>query len=75
MQMSPGDLNDIDRQVHRRWTIGFGIVYGTIALVFVGLIASHPPISTAVVTQVEGIRSAEATGAMPVVAKNTKRSP
>jgi hypothetical protein len=73
MQMSPGDVNEFDRQVYRRWIIAFGIVYGTIALVFIGMIVSHPPITTEVVTQVEGIKSAEATGSMPVVSKSTKR--
>lgn len=65
MQMSPSDLNDDDRRVHRRWTIAFGIVYGTIALVFVTAVALHPPITTEVVTKVEGIKSAEAMGPVP----------
>jgi uncharacterized membrane protein HdeD (DUF308 family) len=73
MQMSPNDVNEADRQVHRRWTIAFGIVYGTIALVFAGLIVNHPPITTAVVNQVEGIKSAEVTGAMPVVSRRAER--
>ena len=74
MQMSPNDVNETDRQVHRRWTIAFGIVYGMIALVFAGLIVNHPPITTAVVNQVEGIKSAEVTGVMPVVSRRAERS-
>jgi hypothetical protein len=74
MQMSPGDLNDSDRQVYRRWTIAFGIVYGTIALVFAGLIVSHPPITAEAVTQVESMKSAEATGPIPDVSRIAKRS-
>jgi hypothetical protein len=73
MQMSPGDVSESDRQVYRRWTIAFGIVYGMIALVFVGMIVSHPPITTEVVTRVEGIKSAEATGSIPVVSKSAER--
>jgi xanthine/uracil permease len=45
MQMSSGNLNESDRQVYRRWSVAFGIVYGIIALVFAGLIASQPPIA------------------------------
>jgi hypothetical protein len=74
MQVSPGDLNDTDHQVYRRWSVAFGIVYGIIALVFVGLIVSHPPITTEAVMQVEGIKSAEAIGPIPVVSNSTKRS-
>jgi hypothetical protein len=69
MQMSPNDLNDSDRRVYRRWTIAFGIVYGIIALVFVGLIASHPPITAEVVAQVEGMKSAEVAGRIPDVSR------
>jgi hypothetical protein len=74
MQMSPGDLNDSDRQLYRRWTIVFGIVYGTIAMVFAVLIINHPPISAEVVTRIEGMKSAEATVPIPVVSSSTKRS-
>jgi uncharacterized membrane protein HdeD (DUF308 family) len=74
MQMAPNDLNEIDRQAHRRWTVAFGIVYGTIALVFAGLIVNHPPITTAVVNQVEGVKSAEVTGMASDVSRTTKRT-
>jgi hypothetical protein len=73
MQMSPNDLNDSDRQVYRRWTIAFGIAYGMIALVFVGLIASHPPITAEAVTQVEGMKSAEVAGPIPDVSRIAKK--
>ena len=66
MQMSPGDLNDSDRQVYRRWSIAFGVAYGIIALVFAGLIINHPRITAEAVAQVEGVKSAEATGSIPV---------
>jgi hypothetical protein len=75
MQMSPGELNEADRQVYRRWTIAFGIVYSAIALAFVGAIVSHPPITTEVVARVEGIKSAEATSPTLVVSKSVKRIP
>jgi hypothetical protein len=65
MQMSPNDLNDEDRRVHRRWTIGFAVVYGTIALVLLTVVAFHPPITTDIAIKVEGIKSAEATGSIP----------
>jgi len=71
MQMSPNDLNESDRQVYRRWTVAFGIVYGIIALVFAGLIANHPPITAEAVARVEGMKSAEATGTVPVLPKGT----
>jgi hypothetical protein len=74
MQMSPNDLNETDRQVYRRWTIAFGIAYGAIALVFAGAIVSHPPITTEVVNRVEGIKSAQVTGAAPVASRSTRRS-
>jgi hypothetical protein len=70
MQMSPGDLNDADRQVYRRWSVAFGIVYGIIALIFAGLIINHSPITAEVTAQVEGMKSAEATGPIPVVPKS-----
>jgi hypothetical protein len=73
MQVSPGDLNDTDRQVYRRWSVAFGIIYGIIALVFAGLIVSRPPITTEAVIQVEGIKSAEAIGPIPVVSNSAKR--
>jgi len=63
--MFPGDLSDDDRQVHRRWSIAFGIVYGTIALMFMGLVAFHPPITTEVAMKVESAKPAEATGSIP----------
>jgi hypothetical protein len=69
MQMSPNDLNDSDRQVYRRWTIAFGMI----ALVFVGLIASHPPITAEVVAQVEGMKSAEVAGPIPDVSRIAKK--
>jgi hypothetical protein len=65
MQTSPNDLNDEDRRVHRRWTIGFAVVYGTIALVLLAVVAFHPPITTDIAIKVEGIMSAEATGSIP----------
>jgi hypothetical protein len=69
MQTSPNDLNDDDRRVHRRWSVAFGLVYGTIALTFVAVVALHPPITTEIVTKIEGIKSAEATGSIPSVSK------
>lgn len=74
MQMSPGDLNESDRQVYRRWSVAFGIAYGIIALVFAGLIINHPPITAEAVANVEGIKSAEATGSIPVVPKSATGS-
>jgi hypothetical protein len=74
MQMSPGDLNESDRQAYRRWSIAFGIAYGIIALIFAGLIINHPPITAEVAVQVEGMKSAEATGSTPVVPKSTTGS-
>jgi hypothetical protein len=74
MQMSPGDLNDADRRVYRRWSVAFGIVYGIIALIFAGLIVNHPPITAEAVAQVEGMKSAEATGSIPVVPKRATAS-
>ena len=74
MQTSPDDLNESDRQDYRRWSVAFGIVYGLIALACAGLIANHPPITAAAVVQVEGMKSAEATGSIPVARKTMTAS-
>jgi hypothetical protein len=36
MQGHPDDLNDGDRITHRKWTIGFSLIY---SIVFIGLIS------------------------------------
>jgi hypothetical protein len=69
MQMSPNDLNDEDHRVHRRWTIGFAIVYGTVALMLLTVVAFHPAVTTEIAMKVEGIKSAEATGSIPFAAR------
>jgi hypothetical protein len=69
MQMSPNDPSEDARRVHRQWTIGFAVVYGTVALVLLTVVAFHPPITTEVV-KVEGIKSAEATGSIPFVSRH-----
>jgi hypothetical protein len=74
MQMSPGDLNDSDRQVYRRWSIAFGIAYAIIALIFAGLIINHPPITAEAMAQVEGAKSAEATDSIAVVPGTATRN-
>jgi hypothetical protein len=68
MQMSPNDLNDEVRRVHRQWTIGFAIVYGTVALMLLTVVAFHPAVTTEMAMKVEGIRSAEATGSIAFAA-------
>lgn len=54
-------------------SVAFGIFYGIIALLFVGLIVSRPPITAEAVIQVEGMKSAEAIGPIPIVSNSTKR--
>jgi hypothetical protein len=69
MQMSPNDLNDEVRRVHRQWSIGFAIVYGTVALMLLTVVAFHLPVTTEIAMKVDGIRSAEATGSIPFAAR------
>jgi hypothetical protein len=68
MQMSPNHLNDEVRRVHRQWTIGFAIVYGTVALMLLTVVAFHPAVTSEIAMKVEGIKSAEATGSIPFAA-------
>ena len=68
MQMSPNDPNDEVRRVHRQWSIGFAIVYGTVALMLLTVVAFHPAVPTEIALKVERVKSAEATGSIPFAA-------
>jgi hypothetical protein len=69
MQLSPDDLNEEDRRVHRQWTIGFAIVYGATALVLLAVVAFQPPATTEIASRADVMKSAEATGSIAFVAR------
>lgn len=54
MQKNPGELDDGDPLIYRRWTIGFSVLYAAVFVAFAGLVIMHPPITDEVVAKVEG---------------------